>query len=246
MTPLRERLDRRVLGAVQVVSGVTGLPLDAPVVISGATVVRNRRGDYVLMAVDGTEVFDNYLATFDTPPTSPTPESIPVTLRVDDLSGRYLPRLFTLALPRSPNPTDGDSIFVAHTVPLFPSPAFAVGMNWALVRVAVRASGTNAPLAGALIQVINEEDTLMGAGMSDERGEALVAIAGLKLISAGGGNGNVTTTNFEVTLRTIVEPDAPYPPNPDVLAADNTLPTAEITTTITPQRTVVEVIDITL
>lgn len=246
MTPLRERLDRRVLGAVRVVSAVTGLPLDAPVVMSGATVVRNRRGDYVLMAVDGTDAFNDYLATFDAPPASPPPESVSVTLRVDDFSGRYLPRLFTLALPRSPNPADGDSIFVAHTVPLFPSPAFAVAMNWALVRVAVQETGTTTPLAGALIQVINEDDDLMGAGMSDERGEALVAIAGLKLISAGGGNGNVTTTDFEVTLRAIVDPDAPYPPNPDVLAADNTLPTANLPIMITPQRTVVAVIEITL
>ncbi len=246
MTPLRERLDRRVLGAVRMVSSVTGLPLDAPVVISGATVIRNRRGDYVLMAVDGSDAFDDYLATFDAPPTIPAPESVNVTLRVDDFSERYLPRRFTLALPRSPNPTDEDSIFVAHTVPLFPSPAFAVGMNWALVRVAVRASGTNAPLAGALIQVINEEDELIGAGMSDERGETLIAIAGLKLISAGGGNGNVTTINYDVTLRAKVDPDAPYPPDPDVLAADNTLPTADLPITITPQRTVVAVIEITL
>lgn len=246
MTPLRERLDRRVLGAVRVVSSVTGLPLDAPVVMSGATVVRNRRGDYVLMAVDGTDVFDDYLATFDAPPTSPTPESVDVTLRVDDFSGRYLPRRFTLALPRSPNPADADSIFIAHTVPLFPAPALAVGMNWALVRVAVRENGTNAPLAGALIQVINEDDDLIGAGMSDERGEALVAVAGLKLISAGGGNGNVTTTEFEVTLRAKVDPAASYPTNPDILVADNTLPTAELPITITPQRMVVAVIDITL
>lgn len=244
MNALRERLDRRVLGAVRILSGVTGLPLDAPVTITGATVVRNRRGDYVLLAVDGTAAFDDYLATFENPPASPAPESVAVALRVEDRSGRYLPRRFTVALPRSPNPADADSIFVAHPVVLYPAPAFTAAMNWALVRATIRTAGSDAPVAGALVQVLNEAAQMIGAGMSDERGEALIAIAGLKLMSAGGGNGNVTTTDYDVTLRARVDPQAAYPPDPDLLAGNATLPTADLAVTITPQRTIVAVIEI--
>jgi hypothetical protein len=177
-----ESIDRRVLGAVRFRDAVTQLDVTAPLRVTapGVRWVRNLRGWYVAAGAPGLEA---HTFSIDKPPTQPAVGKVPVALAAEDPTGTYLPRRAVLTLPRDPDPAKKDSpssIFAPADVELFPTPAAPVMPGWAVLRVTVLTRGGK-PAAGALLRVVRKgaAGELLGRGMTDARGEALVAVAGI-------------------------------------------------------------------
>jgi hypothetical protein len=217
-----EHVDRRVLGAVRFVDAATGVDVQEPLQVTapGVRWIRNRTGWYVIAGVPGLEA---HVDAFAAPPSAPPLESLAVTLTVRDPHGRYLPRLHTLRLPRDPDPAHAGaagSLFDAVDVQLFSAPVARPPAGWAVVRASITAAGTDAPVAGALVRVVRAGDgPRLAAGLSDDRGEALVPVPGIPLTTSDGGPGPVVATEVQVTLEVIVDPAAAGVPDPDDLEA---------------------------
>ncbi|HWK89765.1 MAG TPA: hypothetical protein VNP72_07210 [Longimicrobium sp.] len=221
-------LDRRVLGAVRFLDAVTGDTIDGPLRVSapGVRWARNRRGWWVVVSAPGLEA---HTAVFPTPPAQPPLGSIAVPLTVEDAGGRYLPRRFTLALPRDPNPRTPDkptSLFRPADVVMYASPSGPVAAGWAVVRVSVSKAGV--PAAGALLRVVRKVEQpadappvplqILGWGMADQRGEALVAVAGIPVTTWDeGGDGQVLATEVDARVQVFWDPAQAWPPDPDTM-----------------------------
>jgi hypothetical protein len=209
-----ETVDRRVLAALRFRDAVTGATVAGPLDVRapGARWIRNRRGWWVLASVPGLEA---HTTAFAAPPATPKVGSVPLTVRVADPAGRYLPRVASVALPRDPDPAKAakpESLFQPVEVDLFPSPAGPVSPNWAVLRV----SAPDAP--GALVRVVRKAapDTVLGRGMTDARGEALVAVAGIPVTTWEEGQGSVLATEVEARVDLLWQAGA-GPPDPDAL-----------------------------
>ncbi len=174
-------LEQRVLGAVSFVDGVTGQPVSRRLAVAapGVRWLRSRQGLFVVAEVQGLE---DPAAAFDAPAAASPPASVALTLSVSDPNGGYLARRAVLSLPRDPSPAADPrvSLFEPVEVNLYPAPAARVFPSWALVRAAVVDAASDAPLSGALLLVtLNGETEPVARGLSDARGEALVAVPGI-------------------------------------------------------------------
>lgn len=213
-----EMLDRRVLAAVRFRDAVTGGTVTAPLTLqaAGARWIRNRRGWWILSQAPGLEA---HTMSFAAPPAKPAVGSAVLAVRVEDPTGRYLPRVAVLALPRDPDPLKAarpESLFQPLEVDLFPSPAAPVSPNWAVLRVS--AAGPDGPLAGALVRVVRKAApaTVLGRGMTDARGEGLIAVAGIPVTTWEEGQGSVLATEVEARVDLFWQAGA-GPPDPDAL-----------------------------
>jgi hypothetical protein len=209
-----ELSDTRVLGALRFTDAVTSLPIDAPltVIAPGIRWIRNRRAQWVIASAPGLAAHE---PAFAAPPAQPDLGTVQLSFAVSDPSGRWLPRLGSVALPRDPDATHAGqptSLFVIADVPLYPAPAAPTQRGWAVVRATT--------LANALVRVVRDSDGVrIGAGMSDTRGEALIAIEGIPSALLGDGDGPVVAKEIAVHLQVIADPDAGATPNPDDLEA---------------------------
>lgn len=177
-----DRLERRVLGAIEFLDATTRTRVDTPldVRMDGARLLRNRRGLYVITHAEH-PLLALHADAFETAPVQPVLGSVAFTLLVDDRSGRYLPRSVAVTLPRDPAPANAGSpasLFRPIEVPLYPAATAPVGLNWSVLRVAVRDSTSGDALGGVLLIVTSGGNTL-ARGLSDWRGEALVAVPGV-------------------------------------------------------------------
>ena len=220
---ITESIERRMLGAIRFVDAVTGQRLDDGLAVTSdvAAFRRNRPGDYAIFAAAGLE---SHADEFDVPPVPVTPPdpldtaivlgSVPVALTVHDTARRYLARQVTVRLPRDADPAnadDPDSLFSPILVSLYPSPDGPTWPGWAVVRAT-----TN--LANALLRVVRvSDDALLGRGMTDDRGEALVGVAGIPVTTFSGGPGPVLATTVDVVIQVIADPAAIGAPDPDDL-----------------------------
>ena len=220
-----EHVDRRVLGAIRLVDAVSGAEIKESLDVraEGVRFARNQRGYYVLFDAPGLQ---EHTHAFLTPPAAPPLGSIAVQLTVSDPAGRYMPRLAAITLPRDPdtqNVEADNSLFRPMTVPLLPSPSMAVSSGWAAVRVTVLAEGARQPLPRALLRVtrtVDGEPTLLGRGLSDSHGDALVAIAGIPVTTwAEEESESVIVTEIEATLQAVFDPAAGPIVDPDDLEA---------------------------
>lgn len=178
---LTERVDSRVLGALQIVDRVTQVPvarwlqLESP----GVGLVRNRRGIYVITRANGLEA---YTASFEAPPAQPAPGSVQVSFAITDPQARYLPRIASVLLPRDPDRSsidDPESLFRPAEIAMYPAASAIVSNRWSSLRVSVFLPGGE-PVAGALVRLFDaEDDRLLASGVSDPRGEALVIVPGV-------------------------------------------------------------------
>ncbi len=112
-------IEKRILGAVRFLDRAAGFMLERPVDITSEQVefVRNRSNHYVVTRAPG---FDTYVESFRPMPTTPAPLSVLVTAEVNDPLREYLPRRFSMRLPRDPDPANASA----------PGSAFrAVGAN---------------------------------------------------------------------------------------------------------------------
>lgn len=200
-----ERVEWRVLAALRPIDATTGATIETPLLIrgEGARIVRNRSGLHVVhewtrLAAHG--------AHFLQPPPGPAPGSQTLQLRIDDPSGRYLPRLAALALPRNPDGDGPDSLFDAVDIALYPAPSARLGTNWCALRVSVSTlpAGTHA-LGGALLRVV-AGGRVLARGLSDWRGEALVAVAGVPVTTWSADAEAVVATHVDAVLEVFHDP----------------------------------------
>jgi hypothetical protein len=222
-----EHVDRRVLGALRFLDAATGQRVNAPLLVQapGLRMRRNQMGDYVIFEAPGLEA---HTTEFLQAPDEPPVEDVEIELTIRDPAGEYLPQQVVIDLPRDPDikpPGDPNrdradalnSVFRVIEVPLYLAPAARVAASWALVRGVVVRQGTTETLAGALIRVINQADNaVLARGLSDDRGEALVAVPGVHVTNWNPepGPGPVMTPQTAVTIEVIFDPEARGLPNP--------------------------------
>lgn len=204
-----ERVDGRVLGAISCVDASTGARIEQPLQVraDGARIRRNRSGLFVIAEVDALAA---HAAAFAAPPAMPALASVPLTVEIDDPLGEYLPRRATVRLPRDPDPanaTDAGSLFRPIELPLYPASAAPTGPNWSLLRVHVRASGSGDALGGALV-IVRAGVTVLARGLSDWRGEALVAVPGVPVTTWSEEPGAVVVDSLAVVVRAAFNPAA--------------------------------------
>jgi hypothetical protein len=202
-----ERTETRVLGALRCVDATTGAPADAPllVTVAQARVRRNRSGLFVIV---GAEALADHESAFPAPPNTPAPGTVALTARIEDPSGRYLPRLAALALPRDPAPANAaaaDSLFRPIDVPLFPASGAPLGANWSVLRVTARNGASGDALGGALVIVSNAGGTL-ARGLTDWRGEALVPVPGVPVTTWSEDAGVVVVSEITAQAQLVFDP----------------------------------------
>jgi hypothetical protein len=198
----RERVERRVLGALRFVDASTLAPIDDPLVVEapGARLVRNDGGLYVIRRWTRLAAHED---AFDEPPGTPAigSESLPIDVR--DPSGRYLARRVALALPRDPDPANAGaagSLFRAVDVPMYPSASAPVSANWVELRVTVRDAASGDALGGALLRVV-AGSRVLARGLTDWRGEALVPVIGVPVTTWSTDPGAVVVTEIAASLE---------------------------------------------
>jgi hypothetical protein len=234
---------RRVWTALRFVDGMTGRAIQRPlqVAVKGLRTVMNRAGLVVVMQVDEPAVsrkkFEDVEAAFDPIPVSP---ALTIAGSVSDPERAFLPRSFSFDLPRAA----GADQFTPVSITLDPSPATPVLATWAVLRISVRNAGK--PAAQASLRVRRTSGgAVIGRGLTDARGEALVAVVGVAQVTPGVGV-LVVETEIDATVDAHFDPDAPagVPVNTDVLAADNTVLRKLVNQKIASGRTDMLVIDL--
>lgn len=219
---MKHHRDQRVLGAIRWIDAVSRAPIPSPLVAVPSPphagtlrFVRNLSGLSVITHAAGLEP---YADTFDLDDLRPADRVTPLTLQIEgevsDPTGFYLPRKFTLALPLNPSPAlsaDGarpaNSLFEPVELELLPSPAARVPAGWAQVRILIQDT-EGKPIPHALARVVADaDDTPLGFGQSDARGETLVAIPGLKNFAPGATEDEVVTIETAARLEIVLPPD---------------------------------------
>ena len=115
---INEFVRHRALAAMRFIDASTDLLITTPVIVSGedVKVVGNRRNDYILLARRNRQ--------------DPV---APIELSVQAPGGQYLPRGFTLPLPRDPDPQNAssdNSLFQTIDVNLFRTPSAAIPVGY--------------------------------------------------------------------------------------------------------------------
>lgn len=167
-----ELIENRVLAGIQFEDIATNTPVRLPLDVRGIeggtafTTFANQRNIHVVSVAAGLE---DYVAAFEDAPSTPPVGDIAITLEVRDPSGVYLPREFTLELPRTTDRTLPDSVFELVTVPLLRSPLASRSRNWAMIRIRLLAGATDDGLGAALVRVVQDPTgarEILGWGMS--------------------------------------------------------------------------------
>jgi hypothetical protein len=204
----RERLEHRVLGALRCVDATTLAAIDQPLIVraAGARIVRNPSGLYVVAAWNRLTAHE---AAFDQPPSSPPIGSETLIVEVRDPGGVYVSRRVRVALPRDPGlaPADAGSLFRAVDVSMYPSAAAPVSANWVGLRATVTDAATGEALGGALLRVVTATQVL-ARGLTDWRGEALVAVAGVPVTTWSTDPEAIVVSEIAASLECYFDPAA--------------------------------------
>ena len=227
-----ERVDRRVLGAIRLLDGVTNTPVVRPMRLEAddLTLQRNRSGHYVVVAAEGLE---SHVGVFETPPAPPTPgapapESLSFQVAISDPTRAYLPALATVALPRRFDlAAEIRDLMEPIDIALASSTARAMPLAWASLRVTVEDT-TGAPIRGALVEALSTgvgAGAQLGWGLSNDRGETLVPVQGLPAMREVENDPNdpddnqIVTAETPVTIRATADRRRPWPVNLSAFAA---------------------------
>lgn len=234
---VKEDIDRRYLGALYFVDSVTkgivrrSLNIEA----KGLRFVINQSYLHVIVSADG---FEKHFRSFAAPPNQPEIKSKVFQLTISDPLRQYLPRIKRIELPRNPDPEDDDGLFEPVQVPMFSAPSGSLRPNWSIIRVSVFDAGQEdkeVPIKGALLRIVREDgETLIAAGLTDPRGEAIIVVAGIPIhnfvtddeqpgdddeLDHDGwlASGNVVEKETSVKLHVVVDKKLPWPLDPEVL-----------------------------
>lgn len=210
--PFSEPVDRRVLGGFVLVDAITNASVSRPMAARSTQLrlAMNRSGVYAIFDAPGfTALTSEFIAVAASWPAAQSFE-----LTVQDPSLRYLARRAHLQVPQ-PLAT----LAVPQTIKLYPTPAATVEPNWALIRASVTGTA-GAGLPWALVQVIRSNGSVAATGVTDARGEALLAVPGLGVQVSAGAGGAVTENTIAVTVQAWFDPSVlTQPPgwisNPD-------------------------------
>ena len=188
-----EDLDIRVWAALRPIEAVTRRPLDIPLRVRGDGQVwkRNRIGLFVLhelhLPAGRREQFALYERTFEAAPAVAPPIEIAAT--IEDQRGVLLPRRVGIVLPRADTAAPGvlPPLFEPIDVALYPAAHAPLAAPWAVVRAHVSRGGQPAAGCALTVHEPGDETRILGRGQSDERGEAIVAVAGVPAFIPSGG-----------------------------------------------------------
>ncbi|MEO1338236.1 MAG: hypothetical protein AAFV29_21510, partial [Myxococcota bacterium] len=82
-------------------------------------------------------------------------------------TGVFLPRLFSLDIPRSLDPAAPNAAVRALQIELYRSPWSRVGINWVTVDAALEIDGTGSPMQSAMVRLLRaSDDALLGMSFS--------------------------------------------------------------------------------
>lgn len=212
VTGFTESVDRRVLGGFVFVDAITGASVVDPLAVTSTSLQlqANRSGVYAIFDAPG---FSGLITQFNPAAAGwPAPQSFEIT--VQDPSLRYLTRRAQVQAPQSLT-----SVFSPQKVPLYASPSAVLAPNWAVVRASVTGSD-NSGLPWAAVKVLKSDNTSAATGMTDARGEALLAVMGLGVQVSANASGAVTEITIPVTVQAWFDPSvlqqpAGWIPNPD-------------------------------
>ena len=176
----REPVEQSAIAALRCIDGATRVPIDGPldVEVARSTVRRNRSGLYVIASAAALPGFD---AAFPQQPADPPIGSLSLRAVLRDPTGRYLPRSASIALPRDPSPANAaqaSSLFRPLDLAMYAGSAAPTEVNWSVLRVSVSDSASGDALGGVLLRVL-QGAVVLARGMTDWRGEALVAVPGV-------------------------------------------------------------------
>jgi hypothetical protein len=172
---------------------------------------------------------EHHTTQFNSPPEDIPLGDIELEIALHDPFWYYLPRYATINVPRdfrSENDQHSNSLFQPIKVAMYCSPQYPVVANWSGIRVSLWCnlynSGKQQPIAGALLRVMRkEDDKLLASGLSDKRGEALVVVPGIPITNFN--TEEINTPKTVVRLEVVVNPQLPWPVDPDALEANRDL-----------------------
>jgi hypothetical protein len=233
---IKENNDRRTLGALCFVDSATRAVIRRPLDVraEGLSIIPNRSFLHVIVSA---KVLERHVSAFESPPSDPDIGDLKFLVTVSDPIRNYLPRLVRIALPRTTDPNDADSLFTPISVPMYAASTRPSSPNWSVIRASVvdgDSPGANRPVGGALVRVVREEGgTLLAGGMTDARGEAMIVVPGIPVNSYVTENtlpdadpqdhddwvatGSVVETETSVNLEVIADRTHPWPADPDDL-----------------------------
>jgi hypothetical protein len=243
---MNENIDRRVLAGFRCIDAITSGSILQPLTVTAAPLVlrRNHSGVFAVMAAPGfTALTTRFLAPAAN--TWPSPANFEIT--IEDPTLRYLSRRATISAPQplpvvpppvaplvttpqattpapattpQTSPPPVPPVTTPQTIVLYPTPAAPVAPNWAVIRASVVSSATPpAPLPWAVIQVLGAGNP-PSVGLTNQNGEALLAVPGLGLSLSSNTTGAVTETTTSATVTAWFDPSSlgepkGWVPNPD-------------------------------
>jgi hypothetical protein len=200
-----DQRDDRVLCALRCIDATSRVPVESRLRIRSITpphprIQRNSRGLFVV--VEWASLAEHARAFLE-PPAQPSVESLSLKLAIEDPSGCYLPRLVEVLLPRNPDPLAARNLFEPIEVPLYSSATAPLEANWSVLNVSVH---TAAEALGGALLLVSRNGSVLASGLSDWRGEALVAIAGVPIISFSDQQDAALTHDLDVVLEGVFNP----------------------------------------
>jgi hypothetical protein len=245
-----ENVDRRVLAGFRCVDAITSGSILGPLTVTAAPLVirRNHSGVFAVMDAPGfTALTTQFLPASGS---WPAPSNFEITIQDPTLrylarrAAIAAPQpLPTVPPPAATSPTTTPAptttvqgsppttappaglpplppVTTPQTVVLYPTPAAPVAPNWAVLRVSVLSNATPpAPLPWAVIQV-SGAGSPVPVGLTNENGEALLAVLGLGLSLSSNSTGAVTEATTSATVTALFDPSSlnrpkDWIPNPD-------------------------------
>ncbi len=204
-----ERVETRVLGALRFVDAGTGQDIAQPLVLRAlegrARFVSNRSGIHVIAWWSRLAAHE---AAFRDPPAAPPVGDLTLPLAVADDTGHYLPRRVSVRLPRDPDPAHAaqpESLFTAVPVAMYPAAVAATGANWSVLHVSVSETHSGDLLGGVLLRVLRDHDVI-ARGLTDGRGEALVPLVGVPMLTFGHDDKAVVVDHVNVKVEAVFDP----------------------------------------
>ena len=236
---MMETIDRRVLAGFRCVDAITGSSILSPLAVTGTPLAIKANRSGVFAVLDGPGLTPLTTQFVPSAPNSwPAPATYEIT--ITDPAMQYLARRAYIAAPQplpvlTPPATTAPPAAGTTTTPqlpppppvttpqqvvLYPTTAAPLAPNWAVIRVLVTNNATPpAPLPWAVIQVTGAGSPAP-AGLTNQNGEALLAVLGLGLKLSSSGTGSVTETTTAATVTAWFDPGslgqaAGWVPNPD-------------------------------
>jgi hypothetical protein len=206
-----ERVEQRVLGAVRFMDAASRTPIARRMQLDAAD-LHFTQGARHLAIIARAKGFDAYVERFEPPLPAIAATSFVAT--VHDPVGQYLPRRFSIVLPRTPAtaaPLAATSVFRPLEVALLPAATAPIATSWAEARITVRDVAGNALRPNVLVRALGPAalpvpERQFGVGMTDARGEALVAMPSVPLFRTSNGGGAVMTAEIPIRIELVPLP----------------------------------------